>query len=147
MNNYREALQVGSEMVRNGYPVSSRLIKDLHGILMRGGRGSTQSSGEYRRVQNFIGPTNQIEDATYIPVSAERIEEYMQNLEYFINKHPYNEQLSTDHLTADGYIFDEDANPLIKTAIMHAQFESIHPFLDGNGRIGRILIVLSLMQS
>ena len=147
VNNYREALQVGTEMVRNGYPVSSRLIKDLHGILMQGGRGSTQSSGDYRKVQNFIGPTNRIEDATYIPVSAERIEEYMQNLEYFINKHPYNERLSTDHLTADGYIFDEDANPLIKTAIMHAQFESIHPFLDGNGRLGRILIVLSLMQS
>ncbi|MCM3742111.1 Fic family protein [Oceanobacillus luteolus] len=147
VKNYREALQEGTERIRNGYPVSWRLIRDLHGILMQGARGSVQASGDYRKVQNFIGPSNRIEDATYIPISADEIEEYMQNLEYFINKHPYNERLTTDHLPADGYIFDEDANPLIKTAIMHAQFESIHPFLDGNGRLGRILIVLSLMQS
>lgn len=114
---------------------------------MQGGRGSTQSSGEYRKTQNFIGPTNRIEDATYIPISAEKIEEYMQNLEYFINKHPYNESLPIDHLSTEDYIFDENTNPIIKTAIIHAQFESIHPFLDGNGRLGRILIVLSLMQS
>lgn len=146
VNNYRKALQTGTELIKNGYPISSRLIKELHDILMQGGRGSTQSSGEYRKVQNFIGPTNKIEDATYIPISANKIEEYMQNLEYFINKHPYDEQLPTNHLPTEDYIFDENANPLIKTAIIHAQFESIHPFLDGNGRLGRILIVLSLMQ-
>lgn len=147
VQNYREALQEGAERINNGYPVSSRLIKDLHTILMKGARGSTQSSGDYRKVQNFIGPTNKIEDATYIPIPADEIEGYMQNLELFVNKHPYNKRLSTNHLPKTGYIFDENANPLIKTAIMHAQFESIHPFLDGNGRIGRILIVLSLMQS
>lgn len=147
VKNYQQALREGAERIKNGYPVSSRLIRDLHGILMHGGRGSTQLSGDYRKVQNFIGPTKRIEDATYIPVSADKIEEYMENLEYFINKHPYNERLSTNHLPTDGYIFDENANPLIKTAIMHAQFESIHPFLDGNGRLGRILIVLTLMES
>lgn len=147
VKNYHQALQEGSERIKNGYPVSSRLIRDLHGILMQGARGSTQLSGDYRKVQNFIGPTKRIEDATYIPISAEQIEDYMENLEYFINKHPYNERLSIGHLPTDDYIFDENANPLIKTAVMHAQFESIHPFLDGNGRLGRILIVLSLMQS
>lgn len=147
VNNYRNALREGYERIRNGYPVSSRLIKDLHEVLMEDGRGSTQSSGQYRKVQNFIGPTNKIEDATYIPVAANQINVYMENLEYFINKHPYKERLSIEHLSSDDYIFDEDANPLIKTAIIHAQFESIHPFLDGNGRLGRILIVLYLMQS
>lgn len=147
VQNYREALEEGAERISHGYPVSSSLIKDLHSLLMKDARGSTQSSGNYRKVQNFIGPTNRIEDATYIPIPADEIESYMQNLEYFVNKHPYNERLSTNHLSDEGYIFDEHANPLIKTAIMHAQFESIHPFLDGNGRIGRILIVLSLMQS
>lgn len=147
VNNYRQALHEGASRIKTGYPVTSRLIKDLHAILMQGNRGSASSSGDYRKVQNFIGPTNRIEDATYIPISADKIENYMQNLEYFINKHPYKEPLSTSHLSHDGYILDEDANALIKTAIMHAQFESIHPFLDGNGRLGRILIVLSLMQS
>ncbi|CQR46279.1 Adenosine monophosphate-protein transferase SoFic [Paraliobacillus sp. PM-2] len=147
VDNYQRALQEGYERIRNGYPISSRLIKELHEILMQDARGSTQSSGAYRKVQNFIGPTNRIEDATYIPVSAEKIDEFMENLEYFINHHPYNEKLSTSHITEKGYIFNEDANPFIKTAIMHAQFESIHPFLDGNGRLGRILIVLSLMES
>lgn len=147
VDNYRRALQEGYERIRNGYPISSRLIKELHEILMQDARGSTQSSGDYRKVQNFIGPTKKIEDATYIPISAEKIDEYMENLEYFINQHPYKDSLSTKHLTEKGYIFDEDANSLIKTAIMHAQFESIHPFLDGNGRLGRILIVLSLIQS
>lgn len=147
VSNYQRALHEGYERMRMGYPLTSRLIKELHHILMEGARGSTQASGSYRKIQNFIGPTNKIEDATYIPVSADKIDDYMQNLEYFINHHPYNKVLPTTHIKETEYIFNEDADPLIKTAIIHAQFESIHPFLDGNGRLGRILIVLHLIQS
>ncbi|MEN1969903.1 Fic family protein [Lentibacillus sp. N15] len=147
VNNYQQALREGYERIRNGYPLSSRLIKELHQTLMQRAGGSIQSSGDFRKIQNFIGPTNNIGDASYIPVSAEEIDTYMQNLEYYINRHPYNEQLATDHYNEEDYIISENAEPLLKTAIIHAQFESIHPFLDGNGRLGRILIVLYLIQS
>lgn len=149
VKNYQNALIEGYERIRNGYPISTRLIQDLHKTLMRGARGAAQASGHFRKIQNFIGPTNKIEDASYIPISAEKIDEYMNNLEYFVNGHPYNQKLSAEHLNKhrDRYVFDEESNPLIKTAIIHAQFESIHPFLDGNGRLGRIMIVLYLMQS
>lgn len=147
ISNYQKALYEGYEKIRMGYPITSRLIKELHDMLMEGGRGSAQASGSYRKIQNFIGPTGKIEDASYIPVSANKIDEYMQNFEYFINRHPYREALPTDHIKKMDYIFNENADPLIKTAIIHAQFESIHPFLDGNGRLGRILIVLYLIQS
>ncbi|MDR7002129.1 Fic family protein [Neobacillus niacini] len=147
VRNYQQALIEGYERIKNGYPISSRLIKELHEILMIGARGSTQASGQFRKIQNFIGPNNRIEDASYIPISADKIDEYMQNLEYFINLHPYNEPLPINHLKNGDYIFNENSDPLIKTAIIHAQFESIHPFLDENGRLGRILIVLNLVQS
>ncbi|MED4354375.1 Fic family protein [Schinkia azotoformans] len=147
VSNYQKALEDGFERIRIGYPISSKLIKELHQILMQGARGSTQATGSFRKIQNFIGPTKNIEDASYIPVSAETIDDYMQNLEYFINGHPYNNMLPITHLNDDGYIFDENSDPLIKAAILHAQFESIHPFFDGNGRLGRILIVLYLMQT
>ena len=147
VSNYQTALEEGFERIRIGYPISSRLIKKLHQTLMQEGRGSTQAAGQFRKIQNFIGPTKNIEDASYIPISADKIDDYMQNLEYFVNGHPYSVKLPITHLTEDAYIFDEDSDPLIKAAILHAQFESIHPFLDGNGRLGRILIVLYLMQA
>lgn len=74
------------------------------------------------------------------------INEYMENLEKFINTDSYGRLLPQNHLKSDGYVINEQAAPLLKTGIMHAQFESIHPFLDGNGRLGRILIVLYLLQ-
>ncbi|MGP7816418.1 Fic family protein [Niallia sp. 01092] len=149
VNNYQQALFEGFERIKNGYPITTRLIQELHQILMKGARGSVQSSGQFRKIQNFIGPTNKIEDASYIPISAEKISGYMNNLENFINGHPYNQKLSIEHLgnSLERFVFDEESDPLIKSAIIHAQFESIHPFLDGNGRLGRILIVLYLMQS
>lgn len=146
VDNYMEALSEGIELVQSGVPISSRLIKQLHKVLMgKNTRGTTSSSGEYRSIQNFLGPTNSIEDAVYIPIGANEIGDYMTNLEYFINteRHQsFEKQINPDFEV----LLDETSDPLIKTAIMHAQFESIHPFLDGNGRMGRILIVLSTMQ-
>lgn len=71
----------------------------------------------------------------------------MENWEYFINGHPYGKMLSVKHLIAEQEVLNEESNPLLKAAIIHAQFESIHPFLDGNGRLGRIIIVLYLIQA
>ncbi|PAC36651.1 Fic family protein [Caldifermentibacillus hisashii] len=147
VSNYQKALILGYERIQNGYPISTRLFKELHQTLMENGRGSTQAAGHFRKIQNIIGPTKRIEDASYIPVSADKINEYMENVEYFMNGHPYGEKLPVSHLDDAEYIFDENSDPLIKAAIIHAQFESIHPFLDGNGRLGRILIVLYLLQS
>lgn len=146
VDNYMEALSLGIELIQNDTPISSRMIKQLHRVLMgKNTRGTTSLAGEYRTIQNFIGPTNRIEDAVYIPIGANEIGDYMTNLEYYINseKHMSFEKNVDSNSEV---LLDEASDPLIKTAILHAQFESIHPFLDGNGRMGRILIVLSTMQ-
>ncbi|WP_099224166.1 Fic family protein [Listeria costaricensis] len=146
VENYMEALSNGIALIKGGHPISSRLIRLLHKELMgRNTRGTTSAAGEFRAIQNFIGPTNRIEDAVYIPVGAHEISDYMTNLEYYINDeaHPsFQKEVNSDFEV----LLDEKSDPLIKTAILHAQFESIHPFLDGNGRMGRILIVLSTMK-
>lgn len=146
VENYQKALSTGISLIQNGMPISSRLIKQLHTILMGNKtRGTTSSAGEFRSVQNFIGPTNKIEDAVYIPIGAHEIANYMSNLEYYINGEKHY-SFNKVELLKDECLLDESLDPLIKTAILHAQFESIHPFLDGNGRMGRILIVLSTMK-
>ncbi|MHA6253443.1 Fic family protein [Oceanobacillus sp. CAU 1775] len=78
--NYRKALSVGQERIRNGYPLTTRLILDLHKILMKDARGTSASSVDFRKVPNWIGPTKRFEDAVYIPVAADEIEDYMRNL-------------------------------------------------------------------
>ncbi|GKU84914.1 Fic family protein [Niallia sp. NCCP-28] len=145
--NYRRALYLGQERIRNGYPLTTRLILDLHNVLMEGARGANSVRGEFRKVPNWIGPTKRFEDAVYLPVSASKIENYLINWETFANKHPYGEKMDTSHLNGGEFILDENIHPLLKVAILHAQFESIHPFLDGNGRLGRIIIALYMMQS
>lgn len=146
VENYQKALSTGISLIQNGMPISSRLIKQLHTILMGNKtRGTSSSAGEFRSVQNFIGPTNKIEDAVYIPIGAHEIANYMSNLEYYINGEKHY-SFNKVELLKDECLLDESSDPLIKTAILHAQFESIHPFLDGNGRMGRILIVLSTMK-
>ena len=125
--NYSTALRTGENLLK-GLPVSTRLIKKMHTILLSGGaRGSSRNPGEFRSIQNFIGPEGcTIQTASYIPPEPQLVPDYMSNLEKYINE-------PTDNL-----------NDLIRIAIIHAQFETIHPFLDGNGRIGRILIPLYL---
>ncbi|KRQ86507.1 Adenosine monophosphate-protein transferase SoFic [Caloramator mitchellensis] len=124
--NYYEALNKGRELL-NTLPISTRLFKELHKTLLSGDvRGKDRSPGEFRKIQNFIGPEGcSIERATFVPPEPQLVDEYMSNLENYINT-------------------DDDMHELIKIAIIHAQFETIHPFLDGNGRIGRILIPLYL---
>ena len=142
--NYQEALKHGLLLIENGMPFSTRLIKELHRILMTNARGTNSAGGEYRRIQNFIGPDSKIEHAVYIPVEAQTISEYMENLEFFVNGVHHSSFTQIDD--NDLFTIDENADPLLKIAIMHAQFESIHPFLDGNGRLGRILIALMAVK-
>ena len=125
--NYSDALRTG-EYLLSSLPISTRLIKELHKILLQGDvRGKSRTPGEFRKIQNFIGPSGcTIETASYVPPEPQRVDEYMSNLENYIND-------PKDNL-----------NDIIRVAIIPAQFETIHPFLDGNGRIGRILIPLYL---
>lgn len=125
--NYRNALVKGQSLLKQ-IPLSTRLLKNLHSILLEGDvRGKHRSPGELRSIQNFIGPSGcTINNATFVPPEPQLVPEYMSNLEKYMNNP------------------DDELNDLIRIAIIHAQFETIHPFLDGNGRIGRILIPLYL---
>lgn len=127
--NYFRALKY-AENALTKLPISTRLFKELHKVLLQGGvRGGNRAPGEYRTIQNFLGPEGcTMETATFVPPAPQMVNEYISNLEKYINE-------SLD-----------DLHPLTKIAIIHAQFETIHPFLDGNGRIGRILIPLYLYE-
>ena len=121
--NYVHALEYGLERLQT-LPVSLRLFRELHERLMRGVRGGKLTPGEFRRSQNWIGlPGSALKDATFVPPPIDDMMKALSDLERFIHEN-------------DSY------PPLIKLAFIHYQFEVIHPFLDGNGRIGRLLIVL-----
>lgn len=110
-------------------PLCNRLIKETHAMLMEGVRGQERSPGEFRYSQNWIGGQGStLKNARYIPPNTEDMTHAMSDLEKYIN--------------AD----DDDLDILIRSALIHYQFETIHPFLDGNGRIGRLLITLFLME-
>jgi len=125
--NYVKAMNFGIDRLRkNDFPMSLRLIKEIHKILLRGVRGSSKRRGEFRESQNWIGPQGaSIEEAVFIPPPPDLIKDLMSDLEKFMYK-------------------KDDIPPLIKIGLIHAQFETIHPFLDGNGRVGRLLITFYL---
>jgi Fic family protein len=125
VKNYIKALNHGIQKLRD-LPISTRLIKEIHSVLMSGVRGEKKTPGEFRHSQNWIGGATII-DAHFVPPAHEHIPELMSDLENFLH---YNE-----------------CPDLIKIALIHFQFETIHPFLDGNGRIGRLLIILYLIQT
>lgn len=124
--NYVRAMNHGLETMKS-LPVSLRLIREIHRALLQGTRGGNLDPGEFRRTQNWIGPGGcTLNDATYVPPPPENVLDHMSALEKFIH--------------------DPAPMPiLVKAALLHSQFETIHPFLDGNGRIGRLLITLLLV--
>lgn len=125
VSNYVAALTHGMERLRGGFPLSLRLIKEIHAILLSKGRGSDKEPGEFRQSQNWIGGTRP-GNAAFVPPPPEFVMEFMGNLEHFLHEER------------------RDLPLLIKAALAHVQFESIHPFLDGNGRLGRLLITFLL---
>jgi Fic family protein len=127
VSNYVDALDYGLARLREGFPLSLRLFRDIHLRLLAHGRGSGKTPGEFRRSQNWIGGTRP-GNAIFVPPPAEQVAECMGALELFLHDQP-------------------EATPvLVKAALAHVQFETIHPFLDGNGRLGRLLITLLLCE-
>lgn len=124
--NYRRALRVAEQELLKK-PFNLNLLKRLHSILLDSVRGQNKDRGEFRRIQNWIGPqSTPIEQAYFVPPGPERVMEYLDNWEK--------------------YYHTERPDPLVQLAILHAQFEIIHPFLDGNGRLGRLIIPLFLHE-
>ena len=121
--NYVRALEYGLERLSE-LPVSLRLIREVHGRLMEGVRGNVATPGEFRNTQNWIGaPGCGLNDATYVPPSVDEMSTALDALEKYLHA-------------------EDDLPPLVRLALIHYQFEAIHPFIDGNGRIGRLLISL-----
>lgn len=123
VSNYVAALEHGVRRLREGFPISSRLIRELHEILLSKGRGSQKQPGEFRKSQNWIGGTRP-GNARFVPPPAEEVPPCISSLEKFLH--------------------DKKTATLLKAGLAHVQFETIHPFLDGNGRVGRLLIALLL---
>jgi Fic family protein len=121
VSNYVAALNHGLKRIRDGFPLSLRLIREIHEILLSRGRGSNKEPGEFRRSQNWIGGTRP-GNAAFVPPPPELVMECMGQLEMFL------------------HIEEPDLPLLVRAALVHVQFETIHPFLDGNGRLGRLLI-------
>jgi Fic family protein len=125
VSNYVAALNHGLKRMRNGFPLSLRLVREIHEVLLAKGRGSHAQPGQFRKSQNWIGGSRP-GNAAYVPPPPEYVTGCMGQLETFIHQEGTSLPL------------------LIKAGLVHAQFESIHPFLDGNGRVGRLLITFML---
>lgn len=122
VSSYVEAMTHGLQRLRSGFPLSNRLLREMHEILLATGRGAQKTPGEFRRSQNWIGGTRP-GNAAFVPPPPQDVQHCMGELEKFLHS---------------------DTPALVKAALAHLQFETIHPFLDGNGRIGRLLITLLL---
>ncbi len=127
VSNYVAALSHGLNRIREGFPLSLRLIREIHEILLSRGRGSNKEPGEFRRSQNWIGGTRP-GNAAFVPPPPELVIECMGQLEDCFSITPEAQDLPL----------------LVRAALAHVQFETIHPFLDGNGRLGRLLITFLL---
>lgn len=125
VSNYVSAMNYGLQRLKDGFPLSLRLIREIHAELLAKGRGSLKSPGEFRRSQNWIGGTRP-GNAAFVPPPPEEAIKCLNDFELFLH--------------------DEEIPILIKAALAHVQFETIHPFLDGNGRVGRLLITLLLCE-
>lgn len=126
--NYVHALNYGIELL-DKLPISSRFVKEVHKELLKGVRGGNKTPGEFRHSQNWIGPNGcTLANATFVPPSIDKMDELINELELYMNN-------------------NTSLNPLIKIGLVHYQFETIHPFLDGNGRIGRLLIPIWLINN
>lgn len=126
VSRYVAALEHGLQRLQSGFPLSNRLIREIHFILMEGGGGSDKSPGEFRRSQNWIGGTRP-GNAYFVPPPPHAVQDCMSDLEKFLHR--------------------PDIPALVKAGMAHVQFETIHPFLDGNGRSGRLLITFMLWHA
>ena len=125
VSNYVSAMTHGLQRLKGGFPLSLRLLKEIHAVLLAHGRGSEKTPGEVRRTQNWIGGTRP-SDALFVPPPVDQLMACLGPFEKFLHDDPERTPL------------------LLKAALAHAQFETIHPFLDGNGRLGRLLITFLL---
>ena len=124
--NYRKAMREAQTLLE-GLPLSQRLIKKLHEILLSGVRGENKSPGIYRKIPNWIGPSGcSIENAYFVPISVDKLQDGINRWENFIH--------------------EEYLDNLVQLALLHVEFEALHPFLDGNGRLGRMLVPLFMWQ-
>lgn len=127
VQNYIQALKFSLQRIKE-LPISTRLLREIHALLLDGVRGKYKLPGEFRVTQNWIGG-NSLSNATFVPPCPEKVADLMSDMERFV----HNENIEVPHL--------------IKIALIHYQFETIHPFLDGNGRLGRLLIPIYLVYS
>jgi Fic family protein len=125
VSDYVAALDHGLKRLRSGFPLSLRLLREIHGVLLRSGRGSNKTPGEFRRSQVWVGGSRP-GNARFVPPPTDKVVECMGALEKFLHGDPV------------------ETPTLLKAALAHVQFETIHPFLDGNGRLGRLLITFLL---
>lgn len=125
--NYRKAMRAAESMLQT-LPLSQRVVRETHKILLSGVRGQGKSPGEYRKIPNWIGPHGcTLDEARFVPIPADKLPDAMSSWEKFIH--------------------DDVSDRLIQLALIHAEFEAMHPFLDGNGRLGRMLIPLFMHQA